>query len=43
LLFVFPIGTVAGIILMIGASQLGFKKVKILKCERCGYFFERAD
>ena len=43
LLFLFPIGTIAGLILMIGATRLGYKKVKIWKCEQCSYFFERAD
>jgi len=43
LLFLFPIGTVAGLILMIGAARLGYKKVKIWKCTQCSYFFERAD
>lgn len=41
LLFVFPIGTVAGVILMIVATRLGYKKVKVWKCTACGYFFER--
>jgi hypothetical protein len=43
LLFLVPVGTVAGVILIIAASQVGYKKVKIWKCEHCGYFFERAD
>lgn len=43
LLFLFPIGTVAGLILMIGAARLGYKKLKVWKCGQCGYFFERAD
>jgi len=43
LLFLFPIGTIAGLILMIGAARLGYKKLKVWKCDRCGYFFERAD
>jgi uncharacterized membrane protein YdbT with pleckstrin-like domain len=43
LLLVFPIGTVAGLILMIGATRLGYKRVKVWKCVACGYFFERAD
>lgn len=41
LLIVFPIGTVIGILLMIGSARLGYKKVKIWKCSYCGYFFER--
>lgn len=43
LLFLFPIGTVAGLILMIGAARLGYKKLKVWKCDQCGYFFERAE
>jgi DNA-directed RNA polymerase subunit RPC12/RpoP len=43
LLFVFPIGTIIGIILMIVAARLGYKQVKVWKCKSCGYFFERAD
>jgi hypothetical protein len=43
LLFAFPIGTVFGVLLMIGAARMGSKKVKIWKCTRCSYFFERAD
>ena len=43
LLFLFPIGTIAGVILMIVAARLGYKQVKVWKCESCGYFFERAD
>ena len=42
LLFVFPLGTIAGIILMIGAARLGYSKKKVWKCGNCGYFFERA-
>ena len=42
LLFVFPLGTLAGIILMIGASRLGYSRKKVWKCMECGYFFERA-
>src|SRR5688500_761268 len=34
LLFLFPIGTVAGIILMIGAARLGYKKLNIWKSDR---------
>ena len=42
LLFVFPIGTLAGL-LIIGASlRLGYKKRKVWLCGGCGYFFERA-
>lgn len=42
LLFVFPLGTVLGVILMIVAARLGYKKLKGWKCPNCGYFFERA-
>jgi len=39
-LLLFPIGTVGGVILMIGATRLGYKRLKIWKCEQCGHFFE---
>jgi len=39
-LLLFPIGTIGGVFLMIGATRLGFKRLKIWKCEQCGYFFE---
>lgn len=42
LLFVFPIGTFFGIVLMIGSLRLGYSKKKVWKCTNCGYFFERA-
>jgi len=42
LLFAFPIGTVIGIVLMLVACQMGFKRKKVWKCDACGYYFERA-
>lgn len=42
LLFVFPIGTLLGVILMIGAARLGYSKKPVWLCHSCGYFFERA-
>jgi len=42
LLFVFPIGTIVGVCLMIFAASMGYKKSKVWKCNQCGYFFERA-
>lgn len=42
LLFLFPLGTIIGICLMIGAARMGYKKSKVWKCQQCGYFFERA-
>ena len=41
LLFIFPIGTIFGVVLMIGSLRLGYSKKKIWKCSNCGYFFER--
>jgi hypothetical protein len=41
MLFVFPIGTLLGIALMIVAARLGSSKKKIWKCGDCGFFFER--
>ena len=43
LLFVFPLGTVGGLILMVGAARLGYRKMKVWKCDACGYFFERDE
>ena len=43
LLFVFPIGTIAGLIIMVVSARLGYSKKKIWQCEGCGYFFERAS
>ncbi|MDY6979363.1 MAG: LITAF-like zinc ribbon domain-containing protein [Pseudomonadota bacterium] len=42
LLFLFPLGTIVGVILMIGSLRLGYSKKKVWKCPSCGYFFERA-
>jgi len=42
LLVIFPIGTIAGIILVIGATRLGHTKKNVWLCQNCGYFFERA-
>lgn len=43
LLFVFPIGTIVGLAMIIGAARMGYKKRKVWKCAGCGYFFERAS
>ena len=42
LLFFFPIGTIAGLVLMVAAGRLGYSKKKVWLCGNCGYFFERA-
>lgn len=42
LLFLFPIGTIFGLGLMIGAARLGYSKKKVWCCTTCGYFFEIA-
>lgn len=42
MLFVFPIGTIAGLILILAALRLGYKKKPVWVCPSCGYFFERA-
>ena len=42
LLFFFPLGTLLGIVLLLGAARLGYKKLKVWKCRSCDYFFERA-
>ncbi len=41
LLFMFPIGTIIGVLLMIAAARMGYKKRNIWECTSCGYFFER--
>lgn len=41
LLLVVPLGTVLGIVLMIGALSVGYKKINVWKCKHCGYYFER--
>jgi len=42
LLFIVPIGTIFGVVLMAGSLGLGYSKRKVWKCNSCGYFFERA-
>jgi hypothetical protein len=42
LLFLFPMGTVIGVFVMLGAANMGYSKTKVWKCSNCGYFFERA-
>lgn len=42
LLWVFPIGTIFGIVLMIGACKMGSTKRRIRRCGRCGHFYEIA-
>ena len=43
LVLTFSIASILGLILIIVAARLGYKKVKVWKCSRCGYFFERAE
>lgn len=43
LLFMFPIGTIAGLVLMVVSARLGYKRVSGWKCPSCGYFFEVSD
>jgi len=42
LLLAFPIGTVFGVVLMIGAGRMGYRKLRVQRCSRCGYFYEIA-
>jgi len=42
LLFLVPIGTLFGLLIIYGSAKLGYKKTKICKCNHCGYFFETA-
>ena len=41
LLFFFPIGTIFGVILLIGGIIYGSKSRFIWECKSCGYKFER--
>ena len=41
LLVFFPVGTIIGLLLMLGAARMGYKRRKVWKCVQCGYFFER--
>lgn len=43
LCFLFPIGTLFGLVLMYGALYLGYSKKKVWKCSNCGYYFEYTD
>ena len=42
LLFVFLLGTIIGVILLIAAPQIANRSKKVWLCNSCGYFFERA-
>ena len=42
LLALFPIGTIAGVIIMIVSMRLGYSRRRVWLCPNCGYFFERA-
>ncbi len=42
LLWAFPVGTIFGIVLMIGACRMGYSKLRVQRCSRCGYFYEIA-
>ena len=42
LLFVFPIGTIIGVILLIAAPTIANRSKDVWRCTSCGYFFERA-
>lgn len=41
LLFLPPIGTIIGILLMLGSLGMGYKRRKVWACKNCGYFFDR--
>lgn len=41
LLFVPPLGTVAGLIIMIGASGIGYRREKIWLCKSCEHYIPR--
>ncbi len=42
LLVFFPIGTVVGIVLIVGACKMGYNKRKVRQCTQCGYFYDIA-
>ena len=39
--FLPPIGTVVGLVLMCSSLFLGFKQYKVWKCSNCDHFFQR--
>jgi hypothetical protein len=39
--FIFPIGTILGLAIMLGCVRMGYKRRKVWLCNDCGYFFER--
>lgn len=41
LLFMFPIGTIFGALLLYAAPKIADRSTKVWKCRDCGYFFER--
>lgn len=43
LLIWFPIGTMAGIVLVVISILVEYRAKKAWKCPRCGYFFQRAN
>ena len=40
MLLAFPIGTILGILIIIGAARIGHKEIRVQKCQHCGYFFQ---
>ncbi len=42
LLFLFPVGTIIGLFVMLGGAMMGYKKIKIWLCPNCGAYFKRA-
>jgi len=42
LLLAFPIGTIFGIVLIIGACKMGRSTRNIRRCTQCGYFYDIA-
>lgn len=42
LLVFFPVGTMIGVLMMLGAARMGYKRKRVWRCRQCGYFFERA-
>lgn len=43
LLFAFPLGTIVGVLVMIGAWRMGYARKPVWKCPNCSFYFVRAD
>lgn len=39
----FPIGTIVGILVIIGVWRMGYSKKPVWRCPNCSYYFARAE